>query len=81
MRSPFCLSVCFEYFGLQGIQLLKAVQPVQRLHQLLFGEPGRQAQRVEQLVFPLGTARGAGKPPVVQVGVGDLPTLRRRSAA
>lgn len=36
----FCLSVCFEYFGLQGIQLLKAVQPVQRLHQLLLESRG-----------------------------------------
>ena len=61
---------------MHGIQLFKTVQTVQRLHQLLFGEARRQAQRVEELCFPLRAACRAGKTPIVQVGIGDLPSLR-----
>ena len=62
---------------LERIQFLKPVQAVQRLHQLLFREAGRQAQGVEQRIFPLGAARCAGEPPIVEIGVLGYTTKER----
>ena len=45
-------------------------------HQLLFGKTRRQAQRVQKLCLALGAARPAGKPPLVEVGIGNLPSFR-----
>ncbi len=61
--SPCAIQSVIQDFQLHFVQLFKSIQSVQRLHQLLFGEPGRQAQRVEKLCLALGAARGAGKPP------------------
>ncbi len=65
-----------QNFQLQFVQLFKSIQSIQCFHQLLFGKTRRQAQRVQKLCLALGAARPAGKPPLVEVGIGDLASFR-----
>ena len=73
---PCAMQSAIQNFQLQFVQLFKSIQSIQRFHQLLFGKTRRQAQRVQKLCLALGAARPAGKPPLVEVGIGDLPSFR-----
>ena len=74
--GEFAVFSCFEQFRLHFVQLLVAVKAVEGFHQLFFREPGRQAESAEQLCFPLSRARRTRKPPLIEVGISNLPPLR-----
>ena len=74
--GEFAVFSCFEQFRLHFVQLLVAVKAVEGFHQLFFREPGRQAESAEQLCFPLSRARCTRKPPLIEVGISNLPPLR-----
>ena len=76
MLSPCAIQSVIQDFQLHLVQLFKSIQSIQRLHQLLFGKTRRQTQRIQQLCLALGTARPAGEPPLLEIGIGDLPSLR-----